>query len=59
MARHDAYPWMSPCGRELNFIKSEDVPIVYTAFKRKDDGSEVLIWGGTMEVCLASLREKR
>lgn len=48
--RHVDYPWVSPCGKELNFIKSEDVPIVFTELKPKADGTHVLCWGGAMEV---------
>lgn len=48
---HPDYPFVSPCGRELNFIKSENTPIVYTELRpSKSNDKHVLIWGGTMEV---------
>uniref|UniRef100_A0A8C5X1V0 Uncharacterized protein n=1 Tax=Malurus cyaneus samueli TaxID=2593467 RepID=A0A8C5X1V0_9PASS len=30
--RHEgAFPWLSRCGRERNFLRCEDVPVVFTA----------------------------
>ena len=44
------YPWMSPCGRELNLLKAEDTPIVFKDLVPSEDGSggEDLIYGGSL-----------
>ncbi|KAI9297090.1 hypothetical protein K502DRAFT_282963, partial [Neoconidiobolus thromboides FSU 785] len=39
------YPYLSPCGKEFNFIKVEDTPIV---FKDIDEQGN-LIWGGDLK----------
>ncbi|KAJ3144495.1 hypothetical protein HK101_002678 [Irineochytrium annulatum] len=38
------YHYLSPCGKEFNFIKSEDAPIVFQDLTPDDH----LIWGGTL-----------
>ncbi|KAK9761602.1 hypothetical protein K7432_013377 [Basidiobolus ranarum] len=40
--RNDKYPYISPCGKEWNFIASEDAPIVFTDFAA--DGERVVIF---------------
>lgn len=40
----DDFPYMSPCGRERNFIRCDDVPIVFTHIlpPNADNNSELL-----------------
>ncbi|TPX37678.1 hypothetical protein SmJEL517_g00715 [Synchytrium microbalum] len=38
------FAYASPCGREMNYIQCDDVPVVFTDF----DGT-CLIWGGTLK----------
>lgn len=38
------YPYISPCGKELNLISCLDSPIVFTDLK-----NESLIWGGNLK----------
>ncbi|KAG0270036.1 hypothetical protein DFQ27_001000 [Actinomortierella ambigua] len=39
---HQQYPWISPCGKEMNFVEVADVPVVYHSLR---DGH--LVWAGT------------
>ncbi|ORX97189.1 hypothetical protein K493DRAFT_314163 [Basidiobolus meristosporus CBS 931.73] len=39
--RNEQYPYVSPCGKELNYILSEDAPIVFS-----DLDGEQLVWAG-------------
>uniref|UniRef100_A0A1B6E3I0 Uncharacterized protein n=1 Tax=Clastoptera arizonana TaxID=38151 RepID=A0A1B6E3I0_9HEMI len=38
------FPFISPCGRELNFIRCDDMPIVYTHIVNKNN-KDVLCYG--------------
>ncbi|HBS05775.1 MAG TPA: DUF4505 domain-containing protein [Leptospiraceae bacterium] len=42
---HDEYPYVSPCGREMNFVRSSGAPIV---FRKMDERQNVLIFGGSL-----------
>uniref|UniRef100_A0A1Q3F8L6 Uncharacterized protein n=1 Tax=Culex tarsalis TaxID=7177 RepID=A0A1Q3F8L6_CULTA len=39
------FPFVSPCGRERNFIRCDDVPAVFTHVFKDKDGSERLSFG--------------
>jgi hypothetical protein len=41
-----AFPWVSPCGAELNWIRAEDTPIVFTELRpdKEDPTTEVSGW---------------
>jgi len=43
------YAWLSPCGKESNFIDAADTAIVFTELERGEGGAS-LIWGGTQRV---------
>lgn len=43
---HEDYPFISPCGKELNFIKPADMPIVFHDLSHDNK----LIYGGTLTV---------
>lgn len=43
---HEDYPFISPCGKELNFIKPADMPIVFHDLSHDNE----LIYGGTLKV---------
>ncbi|XP_023171653.2 UPF0598 protein CG30010 [Drosophila hydei] len=36
--RYEMFPYMSPCGRERNYIRCDDTPIVFTEHLKKDAG---------------------
>ncbi|KAI9912157.1 hypothetical protein PsorP6_008925 [Peronosclerospora sorghi] len=40
------YPFRSPCGKEINFIKCADRPFVFEDLRRDDSGNWMLIFGG-------------
>nr|XP_011418635.2 UPF0598 protein CG30010 [Crassostrea gigas] len=42
----DEFPYLSPCGRERNFIRCDDKPIVYTHLTESDSGETLLSFGG-------------
>ncbi|XP_037956110.1 UPF0598 protein CG30010 [Teleopsis dalmanni] len=44
--RYDTeFPYISPCGRELNYIRCDDVPIVYTEVKQNcEEGKDELLY---------------
>jgi len=49
------YPYISPCGRELNFVKADDTPIVYrdliqstTSPAPSSGPTDYLVYGGTL-----------
>lgn len=44
---HQAYPFVSPCGRELNFLQPEDTPVVFSELLVHDDGC-VLAFAGSL-----------
>jgi len=44
---HEDYPWMSRCGKELNFIKSADTPIVFSDWV---EGGKKLVFGGDLSI---------
>ncbi|XP_057245366.1 UPF0598 protein C8orf82 homolog, partial [Malurus melanocephalus] len=45
--RHEgAFPWLSRCGRERNFLRCEDVPVVFTALLSAPDGAPLLSYSG-------------
>mmetsp|Transcript_3295 Transcript_3295/g.5555 ORF Transcript_3295/g.5555 Transcript_3295/m.5555 type:complete len:134 (-) Transcript_3295:104-505(-) len=43
LGEHTEYPFISPCGKEMNFIRPADTPIV---FEKLDDDEE-LVFGAT------------
>ncbi|RHZ16012.1 hypothetical protein DYB37_010108, partial [Aphanomyces astaci] len=48
---HD-YPYISPCGSEMNYIKAADTPVVFTELKQPDcdDGTWTLVTNAGHEV---------
>lgn len=42
----DAFPYLSPCGREHNFVRCDDRPIVFTHLLRGQAGEELLSYCG-------------
>ncbi|XP_046379667.1 UPF0598 protein CG30010-like [Haliotis rufescens] len=48
----EEFPYLSPCGRERNFIRCDDKPVVYTKIlpSRQADGSSLLSYGGAGEL---------
>ena len=38
--RYEEFPFISPCGRELNFIQCDDKPIVYYSIIQASDNSD-------------------
>lgn len=46
--RHPEYPYMSPCGKEMNFILPADKPVVFDALS--DDGTQLTYAGGALAV---------
>lgn len=48
-ARFDAdYPFVSPCGKEMNYIRPADTPIVFDSLREKKDGHEELVYAETL-----------
>ncbi|KAK0553573.1 hypothetical protein OC844_006279 [Tilletia horrida] len=45
-ALQEGYPWLSPCGPEMNFVKAEATPVVF----RELDEEGFLHWGGSLKV---------
>ncbi|XP_041375541.1 UPF0598 protein CG30010-like [Gigantopelta aegis] len=52
MDRYTEFPYLSPCGRERNFIRCDDRPIVYTSIIPSDDSNtpDRLSYGGAGEL---------
>lgn len=48
----EEYPFLSPCGKEKNYVKCADVPLVFHTLAESDDGptGEVLVYGAQLEV---------
>ena len=44
------YPWVSPCGKELNFIKADDCPFVVKDVIQNDEGEFVALYGGDLTI---------
>uniref|UniRef100_A0A8D0HR92 Chromosome 8 open reading frame 82 n=1 Tax=Sphenodon punctatus TaxID=8508 RepID=A0A8D0HR92_SPHPU len=42
----EAFPYLSPCGREHNYIRCDDRPIVFTQLLRGPAGEELLSYCG-------------
>ncbi|RQM09478.1 hypothetical protein DD237_007732 [Peronospora effusa] len=40
------YPFRSPCGKEINFIKCADRPFVFEDLRKDDSGKWTLVFGG-------------
>eukprot|EP00501_MAST-03F_sp_TOSAG23-6_P001197 GSMAST32.ASY1.ANO1.1241.1 assembled CDS len=47
--RHTDYPFVSPCGAEMNFIKAADTPIVFHDLQ-ETDGKWNLLFGSSIKV---------
>uniref|UniRef100_A0A803TMS4 Uncharacterized protein n=1 Tax=Anolis carolinensis TaxID=28377 RepID=A0A803TMS4_ANOCA len=45
----EAFPFLSPCGREHNYIRCDDVPIVFTHLLQGVSGEEHLSYCGGAE----------
>ena len=44
----DDYPFVSPCGVELNFIRPADAPIVFHELREDPGNGKQLVFGGTL-----------
>ena len=44
----DDYPFVSPCGGELNFIRPADAPIVFHELREDQGNGKQLVFGGTL-----------
>uniref|UniRef100_A0A0G4HI48 Uncharacterized protein n=1 Tax=Chromera velia CCMP2878 TaxID=1169474 RepID=A0A0G4HI48_9ALVE len=44
----EEFPFVSPCGKEINFLRCDDTPIVYTGLREEPDGSHSLVWAGDL-----------
>lgn len=49
----DEFPFLSVCGRERNFIRCDDLPIVYTHLLVDENGEERLSYGNAGEFLTA------
>ncbi|KAJ1042363.1 hypothetical protein NDA10_002286 [Ustilago hordei] len=45
LGNSEGYEWISPCGPELNLLRSQDTPIVYRELSEEDG---MLKWAGTL-----------
>ena len=57
----DEFPYLSPCGREKNFIRCDDKPIVFVHLSdNTDNKKDVLSYGyvGTTKLCVPFQPEK-
>lgn len=43
------WQWLSPCGREQNFVRCADTPVVYTNLEERADGVQVLRYANSLE----------
>ncbi|XP_019386136.1 PREDICTED: UPF0598 protein C8orf82 homolog, partial [Crocodylus porosus] len=43
----DTFPYLSPCGRERNYVRCDDRPIVFTQLLRDAGGRQLLSYCGT------------
>ncbi len=41
--RYEEFPYISPCGKELNYIQCDDRPIVYTSIINSPDNTQELL----------------
>ena len=48
----EEYPFLSPCGKEKNYVKCADVPLVFHTLAESEGGptGEVLVYGAQLEV---------
>ena len=46
-AEFTEYPYVSPCGKEMNFIKSADLPFVFLDY---DEAKKTLSWGHSLTI---------
>ncbi|ELR24167.1 Phospho2-dehydro-3-deoxyheptonate aldolase [Acanthamoeba castellanii str. Neff] len=50
-ARHGAvYPYVSPCGRELNYVRAADRPIAFHSLQTLPSGESVLLYAHDLSV---------
>lgn len=42
------YPYVSPCGVELNFVRSADLPLVFHSLQQNGKEKRQLVFGGTL-----------
>ncbi|WAR12756.1 CH082-like protein [Mya arenaria] len=55
------FPYLSPCGRERNYIRCDDRPIVYVHLSDNADSSEDILsygYAGTTKLCVPFQPEK-
>ena len=46
--KHSRFPWVSPCGKELNYVCAKDTPIVYHTLSALPDAQ--LVYAGNLNV---------
>ena len=44
----DVFPYVSPCGREQNYVRVDDLPVVYTKLLGEDCDTELVINGSDL-----------
>jgi hypothetical protein len=44
--RYEEFPYISPCGKELNYLQCDDRPIVYTSITNTSDNTQLLTING-------------
>ena len=52
------FPYLSPCGREKNYIRCDDLPIVFTDIITTDDNKQLLSYGGAGRECTVPFHPK-
>ena len=40
--RYPEFPYLSPCGRETNFVRCDDLPVVLTSLTKQPSGETIL-----------------
>ena len=57
--RYEEFPYISPCGKELNYLQCDDRPIVYTSItNNSDDTQQLLTINGTEKLTYPFQPEK-
>jgi len=54
--RYQDYPYVSPCGKEMNYVKVDDLPVVFHDLVENETNRTVLLYGGNLEEPFDPLR---
>ncbi|XP_054841455.1 UPF0598 protein C8orf82 homolog [Eublepharis macularius] len=55
----DSFPYLSPCGREHNYVRCDDLPIVFTHLLQGSSGEELLSYCGGADRLTVSFQPKK